>query len=80
MDKSLLVLFGQDKLENIYPNGDKVEWRDALQSFKNRFKQEKIEPKNLDKIKIDLFSEPDIDLVLGFNLEVDFIFIFFWKN
>ena len=72
MDQSLLILFGQDKLENIYANSKILNWVEILQLFKSKFEQKKSESKRLDKAKIDLFVEPDVDFIYNFNLEVSF--------
>ena len=72
-DQSLLVLFGQDKLESIYANGRPLSWPEVLQAFSGRFAQRKIEFAGLEKEKIDVFAEPDIDYVYKFNLEVSCI-------
>lgn len=74
MDKSLLVLFGQDKLESIYANDKQLSWAEMLQSFRGKFAQKKRELNGLEKEKIDVFAEPDIDYVYKFNLEVSEIF------
>ena len=70
MDKSLLVLFGQDQLERIYANGRTLSWAEMLQAFRAKFPQKKHELNGLEKEKIDVFAEPDIDYVYKFNLEV----------
>ena len=70
MDKSLLVLFGHDKLDSIYANGKPLSWAEMLQSFRGKFAQKKQEIDGLEQEKIDVFAEPDIDYVYKFNLEV----------
>ena len=72
MDKSLLVLFGQDKLETIYTDGKLLSWTDILQLFKSKFDQKTRSDSTsfADKHKIDLFTEPDIDYIYKFNLQV----------
>ena len=70
MDKSQLVLFGQDKLEAIHANGKVLSWTEMLQLFTGKFAQKKHESGGLEREKIEVFAEPDIDYVYKFNLEV----------